>query len=181
MNILIRVLSALVFGMAVTAATAKSDPQWEFSARVSYVDDGDTVWARKDSGERIKVRLANVDAPETAHTDCKKGQPWGDESSDALKTLVLGKWVRFQCYEKDHRHRAVCDIHMGGTTVARELASRGLAWANRARPGYLRDPVVAKLERDARAAKVGLWTSKDPTPPWEWRKTLAAACPRDSH
>lgn len=181
MNILIRVLCALAFGVALSVAHAKSEPKWEFSARVSFVDDGDTVWARKDSGERIKVRLANVDAPETGHTPCKKGQPWGDQSSEALKKLVMGKWVNFQCFEKDRFHRSVCDIQIGDTTVARELASRGMAWANRADPRYLRDPVVGRLEREARASKVGLWASESPIPPWEWRKTVAAACSRDSH
>lgn len=35
---------------------------------------------------------------------------------------------------------------------------------------YSRDPELAKLEFDARAKKIGLWSEPYPIPPWEWRR-----------
>jgi endonuclease YncB( thermonuclease family) len=32
--------------------------------------------------------------------------------------------------------------------------------------------VLEGLEKDARAAKKGLWADPQPVPPWEWRKGL---------
>jgi endonuclease YncB( thermonuclease family) len=32
------------------------------------------------------------------------------------------------------------------------------------------DTALEKLEREARAAKKGLWADPHPVPPWEWRK-----------
>jgi micrococcal nuclease len=35
---------------------------------------------------------------------------------------------------------------------------------------YSRDPELAKLEFQARSAKIGLWSEPNPVAPWEWRR-----------
>ena len=44
----------------------------------------------------------------------------------------------------------------------------GLAWHY---VRYSKDARLAAAERDARAARRGLWADKAPVPPWEWRAT----------
>ena len=38
-----------------------------------------------------------------------------------------------------------------------------------------REMVLRDLEKEARAAKHGLWSDPKPVAPWEWRKAAAAA------
>jgi len=51
----------------------------------------------------------------------------------------------------------------------KELLATGLAWHYKK---YSRDPNLAKLVFEAKAAKRGLWTEPDPVPPWEWRRRM---------
>lgn len=142
----------------------------EFTARVIHVDDGDTLVAMRADGQKTKVRLANIDAPETDHGRCKPGQPFAEKSSQALKRLVHGKTVDFVCSTLDQYERHICDVRVGETTANRELARQGMAWANRARPAYLRDHGVADAEREARAGGRGLWNDPGAVAPWQWRR-----------
>ena len=48
------------------------------------------------------------------------------------------------------------------------MVADGLAWHY---VRYSKDARLAAAERDARAAKRGLWADKAPVPPWEWRAT----------
>lgn len=142
----------------------------EFTARVIHVDDGDTLVAMPSDGQRVKVRLANIDAPEADHGRCKPGQPFSEKSTQALKRLVHGKTLTFTCSTLDKYERHICDVRIGETTANRELARQGMAWANRARPSYLRDHGVADAERDARGAGRGLWSFPGSVAPWKWRR-----------
>ena len=142
----------------------------EFIARVIHVDDGDTLVAMPSNGQKVKVRLANVDAPEADHGRCKPGQPFAEKSTQTLKRLVHGNTVKFTCSTLDRYDRHICDVRIGETTASRELARQGMAWANRARPSYLRDDGVADAERDARSAGRGLWAVSGAVAPWQWRR-----------
>lgn len=158
---------------ALGAQAAPTTLEAQFSARVIHVDDGDTVVALKADQTRVKVRLANIDAPETNHGRCRPGQPWSAQSTEALKHLVHGRTIHFTCSTLDRYDRSVCDLQLdnGKTTANRELARMGLAWANRARPSFLRDAEVAAAEGEARKHRIGLWAGPSVVPPWEWRQT----------
>ncbi len=54
--------------------------------------------------------------------------------------------------------------------VNQELIKAGLAWQYRkyCKASFCNEWL--KLEGKAKSAKVGLWSDKDPVPPWEWRK-----------
>lgn len=173
----ILVLALLLPGASEAVSLASDHPPApaRFTAKVVHVDDGDTVVVLSESKQQIKIRLANIDAPETGHGNCRPGQPWSQQSTVALKQLVLGSTILLNCSAIDRYGRSVCDLHLGAGTASptanQELVRLGLAWANRARPQYLRDPKVAPLEEQARTARAGLWRDDSAIPPWEWRKT----------
>lgn len=52
--------------------------------------------------------------------------------------------------------------------LSRELAGAGWAWWDRSRAP--RDRTLAALERQARAARRGLWADPRPVPPWQWQR-----------
>lgn len=168
-------LATILVSCAAAIATMLTAPPARaaeaITAQVVHVDDGDTVVARRGGDERLRVRLANIDAPETNHGRCRPGQPFSDVARKRLEGLVGGRTVRLLCYDQDRYGRAICDIDLGGTTASRTLVAEGLAWANRASAGYVRDRAVLQLEEQARASRTGLWSDKGSTAPWVWRRT----------
>ena len=55
--------------------------------------------------------------------------------------------------------------------VNAEMVRQGMAWVYRY---YLRDKALLDVEKEAKAAKRGLWADPNPIPPWEWRKQQRA-------
>ena len=56
-----------------------------------------------------------------------------------------------------------------GQIVNEKIIRAGFAWVYHT---YCKKPVCLDWKREedeARAAKQGLWTDKNPVPPWEWR------------
>ncbi|MCF0122175.1 MAG: thermonuclease family protein, partial [Lachnospiraceae bacterium] len=63
-------------------------------ASVVHVSDGDTITVRTKYGEKIKVRLYAIDAPE-------KAQPYGPQATGILKRLVLNEFVTVEVVDTD--------------------------------------------------------------------------------
>ena len=156
---------------AIFAATHGAST--EYRGRVVYVDDGDTVIVRKESGEQVNVRLASIDAPELSHTRQEAGrlgQPYAYEAKRYLVSLVKGKVLDLKCPDADRYGRSVCDLIVDGRSIDQEMVRQGWAWANEAAHGrYMRDPEMPGLEAEARRERRGLWAGENPVPPWEWR------------
>jgi len=55
-----------------------------------------------------------------------------------------------------------------GDDLGRRLVEEGMAW-HYAR--FDKSPALAATQRDAKAARRGLWAVKAPVPPWKWRAT----------
>lgn len=140
--------------------------------RVTAVKDGDTVViAPADGGEPYPCRLYGIDTPETPKRG-KPGQPYGEEATEELKRLVLGKVVTVALTGEKTYNRQVGVLHADGTNVNLEMVRRGYAWAY---VQYLRRPHASeylKAEEEARRERRGLWQEPKPTPPWEFRKRL---------
>ncbi len=149
-----------VFFLLATLNTAHAE---EFSAKVIAVMDGDTVLVLRDN-MRIKVRLAEIDAPEIA-------QPFGEKSKQSLAELVLNKQVHVDSQAVDVYGRLVALIKVSELNVNHEQVQRGMAWeSSRSNKGK----ALLALQNDAKKAKRGLWAQTDPMPPREWRKAHAA-------
>ena len=135
-------------------------PNSYLSATLLNVADGDTLTVQI-SGEKCRVRLFGVDAPELK-------QAFGAESRDFLKKL-LTKRLTLECQTKrDHYNRLVCDVYTANNLWVNEsLVANGWAWHYAT---YSNNPNLAQAEQLARRAQKGLWQSNNPTPPWLWRK-----------
>jgi endonuclease YncB( thermonuclease family) len=127
--------------------------------RVVRVYDGDTVTLLTDSRKQIKIRLAQIDAPES-------DQAFGQASRQSLSGMVLNKRVSIAVETIDTNGRTVGTIYSDGLDVNREQVRLGMAWAYRQ---YLRDQSLLQLETQARKARVGLWSDANPMPPWVYR------------
>jgi len=134
----------------------------ELSGRVIGIADGDTFTLLTTDKQQIKIRLAEIDAPEN-------GQPYGNKSKQALSGLIFGKNVRVVVQTKDRYGRTVGRPYVGDGDVCAEMIRLGAAWAYRE---YLIDQSLLTLESDAKAAETGLWglSEAKSMPPWEWRR-----------
>lgn len=137
---------------------------------VTHVADGDTINLQVN-GQRERIRLANIDAPESGGRVDRPGQPYAKESKQALAAMVADKTMSLHCYEQDHYGRHVCDILLAnGKTANQELVVNGWAWAYTGSNGrYLRDKSLIEVQAKAKKAGLGLWQDKNPIAPWAWR------------
>lgn len=151
--------TALVLLVLAAARMAEGDDA--IAGKVVNVHDGDTVRVLDAANVQHKVRLQGIDAPE-------RGQPFGTVSRDRLAALVMGKAVTVHDDGRDKYGRTLGRIEIEGQDVNRTLVAEGLAWHY---VKFSKDAGLAAAEREARAAKRGLWGDAKPVPPWEWRAT----------
>lgn len=151
------VLSFLIT-VAMAAASSASYAA-STTGRVIAVSDGDTLSILRDS-EQVKIRLAEIDAPE-------KAQAFGAKSKQSLSDLCFGKDAEIEELGRDRYGRTIGRITCAGIDANAEQVSRGMAWVF---DRYVTDRTLYRLQDDARSARRGLWADQSPTPPWEWRK-----------
>jgi endonuclease YncB( thermonuclease family) len=124
------------------------------------VTDGDTLVLLVD-GRQEKVRLYAIDAPE-------KKQAFGTRARQYASGLAFGRQVLLGRVDADRYGRTVGWVYLGqGRSINEAMVQSGLAWHYTA---YSRDACLARLEREARLKRRGLWQDPDPVPPWEFRK-----------
>jgi len=155
------------------ARPAGQAPSYPLHGRVTHVQDGDS-FILQVAGRRQRVRMASIDAPELGQSSRQRpGQPYARAARTALARWIAGKTLTLTCFETDAYDRHVCDVPLNDdgahTTANRRMVALGLAWANRQRPEFLRDPALDKLERTARTQQRGLWHDRHPVAPWVWR------------
>jgi len=127
--------------------------------RVVGVHDGDTITLLMEGNHTIKVRLAQIDAPESK-------QPFGNQSKKSLSDMVFNKTIRVERETIDKYGRTVGTLFVGDLDVNKEQVKRGMAWVY---PKYAHDPALFNLEAEARQASLGLWPDPTSMPPWEFR------------
>ena len=127
--------------------------------QVIRVIDGDTVDVRY-GGDDHRIRLLNVDAPETKHPD-EVVECLGPEATDFLtERLQPGDEVRLEFDEEllDRYGRELAGVFEGGDLVNAEVARAGLGVPVLFEPNErFYDEVVAAFE-EARESEVGMFS-----------------------
>ena len=136
-----------------------------FTGRVVDVSDGDSIKVRF-VGKIQKVQLAGIDCPE-------RRQPFGKEATEFTSDRALGKEVTVEVIRIGPNGLTLGEVSLpDGENLNRALIKAGLAWKKK---NQSTDDGFEKLEEEARTAGVGLWSEKDPVPPWEYRKQRKAS------
>ncbi|KDR73970.1 hypothetical protein GALMADRAFT_250697 [Galerina marginata CBS 339.88] len=140
--------------------------------------------------ETLHIRIAGVDAPETAHFG-KAAQPYSSESLAWLRDRILGKKVYCQLLRRDQYSRIVAQVHLAprilpgflfhGKDLSAEMLKAGSAtvyeqagaeYGKLGKEGYLR------LEAEAKVARRGMWKGgKVVETPAEYKRRHASAAP----
>lgn len=142
---------ALLFGAAGSAVAE--------TCKVVGITDGDTLAALCAGNQQVKIRLAEIDAPE-------KAQPFGERSKQSLSALCFNREAEINPLTTDRYGRTVARVHCEDTDANAEQLRRGMAWVY---DKYVTDRSLYAVQDEARDAKRGLWIDKNPIPPWEWR------------
>ncbi|MGO4801225.1 thermonuclease family protein [Pseudomonas sp. W22_MBD1_FP4] len=149
----IAVCLTLVLPLAAYADTT-------FSGRAVRVLDGDTIDVLTGTNDRVRVRLANIDAPE-------KAQAFGQKSKENLTRLVGGQNVKVIDVGGDQYGRRIGRVMVGADEANVEQVRAGLAWVYQR---YNHDPRLPSLEENARRNRTGLWLDSSPQEPWTFRR-----------
>lgn len=155
------IITLLLFALSSSVAAAS------FSGKVIAITDGDTIVVLAEDRQQIKIRLAEIDAPE-------KTQAFGTESKHSLSDMCFRKESVVDIAGKDRYGRTIGRVHcftLGentGIEANTEQVRRGMAWVF---DRYATDrATLYRIQDDARAARRGLWADSAPIPPWDWRK-----------
>lgn len=148
--------------MAATMIAAPVQAQGVFSATVTHVSDGDTLWVRPDAGgSPRKLRIDGIDAPEI----CQAG---GEAARAALLLLALHRRVAVTVRRHDDYGRGLARLQLDDSSDLGALLVRaGHAWSYRWRqhPGP-----YAVEEAMARQSRQGLFAAEQPELPRDFRR-----------
>lgn len=127
---------------------------------MSKVSDGDTFTAYI-LGEQKRIRLSHIDCPELK-------QNYGQQARVFVSNLIKGKSVKIRINGTDRYKRILATVYLSdGKCLNELLVEKGFAWHY---IQYSDDPVLEKLEQQARKKRKGLWSETNPKAPWEFRK-----------
>lgn len=129
------------------------------AATVISISDGDTLTILQEDQQSVKIRMAEIDAPE-------KKQPFGEQSKQSLADICFGKQAEVVPQVKDRYGRTVARVYCNGVDANAEQVRRGMAWVY---SRYAKDKSLFAIEEEVRFERRGLWIDPSPTPPWEWR------------
>jgi micrococcal nuclease len=150
---------SLIFALLFSFATGAFASE-QLEGRVVGVHDGDTLTLLLPEKKTIKIRLAQIDAPESK-------QAFGQVSRQSLAGMTFNKSVVIEKETTDRYGRTVGTVYVDGLDVNKEQVKNGMAWAYRK---YLHDDSIIAMEESAKEGKLGLWADPNPVPPWQFRR-----------
>ena len=138
------------------------DPAVGLLCLIIGIADRDTLTARCETlagMENMKVRLAEIDAPE-------KSQAFGNRSRRHLSDICFKKSATVVAKSKDRHGRTVARVACAGVDASAEQVRAGMAWVY---DEYATDRALYTVQDEARNARRGLWSDAEPLAPWMWR------------
>lgn len=131
------------------------------NCKVVSIIDGDTIKCFSNQNNLIKIRLANIDAPESK-------QPFGQASKKNLSNMIFGKNVEVFSTGQDKYGRIIGTIYYQNININLEQVTQGYAWVFRE---FCKERIYFNAEQNAKNNLRGLWQDKFSIYPSIWRKT----------
>ena len=152
------IICLLISGMQACTSTNQSDG---YIGRAVKIIDGDTFDLLMENNQKVRVRMHGIDCPE-------RGMDFYKAAKEGLGNFCNNQGLKVVVRDKDQYGRTVADVYTADNKwINLEMVKAGLAWHY---THYDNDRRLDDAEQSARAARLGLWSLDNPTPPWEWRK-----------
>ncbi|AKG91661.1 Micrococcal nuclease-like protein [Geoglobus ahangari] len=151
-------------------------PGKNYTARVVYVVDGDTIDVLFQDGTKERIRILGIDCPETDASRNRKGEydgiadtqylaVWGRKAEERAKELLDGKQVVVQTDDKaeprDVYGRLLAYVYVNGVDFGAVMIKEGYARCYYEAEFSKRD-LYRQLEEEAKQNKIGLWNYSPP-------------------
>ena len=136
------------------------------TVKVVGISDGDTITVLTVNKQQLKVRLAGIDAPE-------RSQAFGMTARKHLADQIYGKNIELETRGTDKYKRTLGVVYLNEQDINELMIKDGFAWFYRKYASSQPEEEAARYaaaEESAKSEELGLWASKDPTPPWVYRK-----------
>jgi endonuclease YncB( thermonuclease family) len=136
---------------------------------VLSIGDGDTIRVRQN-GRAVTVRLACIDAPETAQS------PWGPQARrHLLQRLPVGREVRLAVQTTDRYGRTVAEV-FSEVNIGLAMVADGQVFAYRRYLSGCDARAYLEAESLASRRRSGVWQVEGGiTRPWDFRRGRSAA------
>ena len=150
---------------AILVSCNNTKPAATYTGQVTKVHDGDSIHITPPGQKRVIIRLAGIDAPELK-------QPFGIQSRDNLRSMILDRQATAECHKVDRYQRQVCVVLFNRRDVNLAMVEGGFAWhykqyqneqTEKQRQQY------SKAESRAQSDQLGLWDGES-IEPWVFRK-----------
>lgn len=144
----------------VSASATASAPggDYDATATVSRVVDGDTIEISPAVNGNEEVRLIGMDTPETKDPS-EEVEPLGPEASAFAADTLTGRSVglEFDVEREDQYGRLLAYVYLGGEMFNEVLVEEGYAQAYPYDPNTRYEGRLAATQEDARTAGIGIW------------------------
>lgn len=140
-----------------------------YFAMVQKVSDGDTLNVLDETGQKHRIRLAFIDAPELK-------QDFGEASQKFLENQLLNQKVEIVVRDIGRYQREVATVYWHGKDMNLIQLKQGNAWHYQeyAKSKKGQNPSDFRLyehaEHQARNQGLGLWENPNALAPWVFRK-----------
>ena len=135
------------------------------SATLVSVGDGDTIRVTGANGQKVTIRMACIDAPETA-----QGQS-GAVATQTLKQLLAAGPLEIKPQTVDRYGRTVAEVFSGGRNVNLEMVRMGAAYVYRQYLSGCDESAYLGAESQAERYRFGVWRWGNEVKPWDFRKS----------
>lgn len=130
------------------------------TGKIVKIQDGDTVTLLDNTNTQYKIRLDEIDAPESK-------QAYGAKSKQYLSSMIAGKTVTVEYTKTDQYKRILGTIFYKGKNINEEMVRSGYAWGYY----YNKNKRLLWLQKVAKENKRGLWADKNAIDPYHFRKS----------
>ena len=139
-------------------------PEIRGAVSLVSVGDGDTIRVIGANGKKATIRLACIDAPESAQGAI------GAESTVYLRQLLSAGALEIQPQTIDRYGRTVAEVFAGGRNVNLEMVRGGQAYAYRDYLDGCGASAYLDAESQAERTRQGVWRWGDQQRPWDFRR-----------
>lgn len=129
------------------------------------MSDGDTIRVTTAKGQKVTIRMACIDAPETAQGES------GAQATLVLKQLLVAGQVEIRPQTVDRYGRTVAEVYVGGRNVNLEMVRLGMASAYRQYLNGCDENAYLGAEAQAERGRQGVWRWGNEVKPWDFRKS----------